>query len=164
MGKTQSMNALCRFLNLSPRSPHGAQTCLRFPLLMLCLATLGCEGRDPVINTGGESTNVDSGSEPIIQPGEDAGGILVMDAGEVQDSGQVADAGLGPQSDAGLAMGDAGSSSADAGLTQDAGFIEYMINDFALPDVNPTSGSFNLLVSPGQFSGQVSAWYFGHAT
>jgi hypothetical protein len=36
--------------------------------------------------------------------------------------------------------------------------------DFSLPDHNPSSPSFSALVSPRQFLGKISAWYFGHAT
>lgn len=34
----------------------------------------------------------------------------------------------------------------------------------ALADLNPTSATFNTLVSSDDFLGHVSAWYFGHAT
>lgn len=36
--------------------------------------------------------------------------------------------------------------------------------DFALTDVNATSATYAQRVSPGDYSGQVSAWYFGWAT
>lgn len=36
--------------------------------------------------------------------------------------------------------------------------------DFSLVDVNPNSTTYNDRVSPRQFIGQMSAWYFGHAT
>lgn len=36
--------------------------------------------------------------------------------------------------------------------------------DFSLPDVNPTSASFETSVSPRSRQGKVSAWYFGHST
>ncbi len=38
------------------------------------------------------------------------------------------------------------------------------VADFALLDVNPTSATFNQTVSPRDYLGQVSAWYFGHST
>ena len=38
------------------------------------------------------------------------------------------------------------------------------LTDFSLPDVNPTSPTFNMMVSPRAQLGKVSAWYFGHAT
>lgn len=38
------------------------------------------------------------------------------------------------------------------------------VSDFSLQDVNPNSSSHNELVSPRDYVGQVSAWYFGHAT
>ena len=36
--------------------------------------------------------------------------------------------------------------------------------DFALIDVNDTSLTSGLTVSPRDYLGQVSAWYFGHST
>jgi hypothetical protein len=36
--------------------------------------------------------------------------------------------------------------------------------DFSLPDVNPNSATHGNLVSPRQFLGSVSAYYFGSAT
>ena len=42
--------------------------------------------------------------------------------------------------------------------------VDNRVPDFSLPDVNPTSVSFDSLVSPRDFEGAISAWYFGHAT
>jgi len=36
--------------------------------------------------------------------------------------------------------------------------------DFSLPDVNAASARLGETVSPREYLGQVSAWYFGHAT
>ena len=36
--------------------------------------------------------------------------------------------------------------------------------DFSLPDVNPNSARYQENVSPRDYLGQVSAWYFGHST
>lgn len=36
--------------------------------------------------------------------------------------------------------------------------------DFALEDVNPSSATAGQDVSPRDYLGKVSAWYFGHAT
>ena len=36
--------------------------------------------------------------------------------------------------------------------------------DFSLPDVNAASATFNTNVSPRNYLGFVSAYYFGHAT
>lgn len=35
---------------------------------------------------------------------------------------------------------------------------------FELQDINPTSRTFGEFVGPATQAGQVSAWYFGHAT
>lgn len=36
--------------------------------------------------------------------------------------------------------------------------------DFSLPDVNPNSVRYQETVSPRDYLGQISAWYFGHST
>ncbi len=38
------------------------------------------------------------------------------------------------------------------------------VPDFSLLDVNTTSPTYMQAVSPRQFMGQVSGWYFGHST
>jgi hypothetical protein len=38
------------------------------------------------------------------------------------------------------------------------------VADFSLLDVNPHSATYNRPVSPRDFLGEVSAWYFGHPT
>ena len=38
------------------------------------------------------------------------------------------------------------------------------VPDFSLRDVNVNSTRFDEMVSPRDYEGQVSAWYFGHAT
>ncbi len=38
------------------------------------------------------------------------------------------------------------------------------VPDFSLIDVNTTSPTYMQAVSPRQFMGQVSGWYFGHST
>lgn len=39
-----------------------------------------------------------------------------------------------------------------------------LVPDFSLLDVNATSSRFNQSISPRDYLGQVSGWYFGHAT
>ena len=38
------------------------------------------------------------------------------------------------------------------------------VADFQLLDVNETSSTFNQRISPRDYIGQVTGWYFGHAT
>ena len=38
------------------------------------------------------------------------------------------------------------------------------VANFSLPDVNPASATYGQDVSPRDYLGQVSAWYFGDAT
>jgi hypothetical protein len=39
-----------------------------------------------------------------------------------------------------------------------------LVPDFLLPDVNTNSSTFGADVSPRDYLGRISAWYFGHAT
>jgi hypothetical protein len=39
-----------------------------------------------------------------------------------------------------------------------------VVSDFSLDDTNPTSPRFGTSVSPRDYLGQISAWYFGTAT
>lgn len=56
---------------------------------------------------------------------------------------------------------DAGCTTA-ACLSADAG--DGLAPDFALLDVNPASPTSGQQVSPRNFQGRVSAWYFGHSS
>ena len=38
------------------------------------------------------------------------------------------------------------------------------VADFSLTDVNPNSSTYGQEVSPRDYLGEASAWYFGHAT
>ena len=38
------------------------------------------------------------------------------------------------------------------------------VTPFSLEDVNPTSATYGQMVSPADFAGQTSAWYFAHST
>ena len=39
-----------------------------------------------------------------------------------------------------------------------------LVPEFSLPDVNPNSATFDSTISPRDYLGRVSAWYFGHST
>jgi hypothetical protein len=38
------------------------------------------------------------------------------------------------------------------------------VPDFRIVDVNPNSATYTDTLSPDDFAGKISAWYFGHAT
>jgi hypothetical protein len=38
------------------------------------------------------------------------------------------------------------------------------LSDFSVSDVNPASARYEELISPRDYLGQISAWYFGHST
>jgi len=49
-------------------------------------------------------------------------------------------------------------------LVEGDGGAPAEVRDFTLLDVNTTSASFDSPVSPRDFIGRISVWYFGHAT
>jgi hypothetical protein len=60
-----------------------------------------------------------------------------------------------------LALGCGAASQPDGGSLADASVPQP---DFSLLDVNPASASAGHSVSPRDYQGRVSAWYFGHSS
>lgn len=61
----------------------------------------------------------------------------------------------------------AGCSNSDCGSAVPAGtgpVAQQVVPDFGLLDANPTSATFDTIVSPRDLLGRTSAWYFGDAT
>lgn len=72
--------------------------------------------------------------------------------------------GSGQAGEAG-ALADAGDAALEAGDAADASDASSgLLPDFGLLDVNPSSARYQDVVSPKDYLGKVSAWYFGHAT
>jgi hypothetical protein len=46
----------------------------------------------------------------------------------------------------------------------DSGFESGLVADFSLPDQNPTSARSGQAISPRDYLGDVSGWYFIHST
>lgn len=46
----------------------------------------------------------------------------------------------------------------------DSGFETGLVSDFSLPDQNPTSPRSGQAISPRDYLGDVSGWYFIHST
>ncbi len=63
-----------------------------------------------------------------------------------------------------VAASDGTAASAAVFATATIGEVDTRVPDFALPDVNPTSLTSGLEVSPRDYLQKVSGWYFGHAT
>lgn len=86
------------------------------------------------------------------------------------DAGSGGAAGMGGMAGAGGIAGMGGTAGAGgmagAGGTAGAGgsMAAAPKPDFGLTDVNPNSPTSGKIVSPRDYLGQVSAWYFGHAT
>ena len=66
--------------------------------------------------------------------------------------------------------GSGGTGSVDSGNGNEPGSSESpesggeALPDFSVTDVNPNSVRYREAVSPRDYLGQISAWYFGHAT
>ena len=56
-----------------------------------------------------------------------------------------------------------GGTTADTELVAE-GELDQIVPDFSLTDVNPTSSRYNEAISPRDYLGGISAWYFGHST
>jgi hypothetical protein len=50
------------------------------------------------------------------------------------------------------------------GPKSDSGFEAGLVADFNLPDQNPTSARSGQSISPRDYLGDVSGWYFIHST
>jgi hypothetical protein len=50
------------------------------------------------------------------------------------------------------------------GCNGSSGFPEGPMTDFKLVDTNPSSSTFEMEVSPRDYIGAISGWYFGHGT
>lgn len=59
-----------------------------------------------------------------------------------------------------MPVGQAGGDGPDGGLA----VADDALADFSLVDVNPNSMRYQETVSPRDYLGQISAWYFGHST
>ena len=46
----------------------------------------------------------------------------------------------------------------------ESGGLTGLAPDFSILDVNPNSATFDSTISPRDYLGRVSAWYFGHST
>lgn len=99
-----------------------------------------------------------------------SGGMVALDAGAGKDAAVDATSmDAGNDAAASDALTDVGSDAAsDAKPTldaaSDADATVAMVPDFALVDENAASTTYQKSVSPRDYLGQVSAWYFGHAT
>jgi hypothetical protein len=77
--------------------------------------------------------------------------------------GMGGDGGMGGSGGMG-GMGGMAGSGGMGGMGGSGGMSAMPKPDFKLIDTNPNSPTVNQEVSPSQFLGKVSAWYFGHGT
>jgi hypothetical protein len=118
-------------------------------------------GAGGVVATGGAGGAIATGGAGGVIASGGAGGVIASGGaggftGSAGAGGVIASGGAGGA----LASGGAGGALADAGA--DAGITA--MPDFHLVDDNPASPSAGATISPRDFLGGVSAWYFGHST
>lgn len=98
--------------------------------------------------------------------GAGGGADAASGSGGTNAGGSPADAATDAPADAPVdALADAGSdAAADAPSDAPSDVLAQIAPDFSLLDENPASATHAQLVSPRDYLGQVSAWYFGHST
>ena len=119
---------------------HGS---LALALGLFGLAPSACGNDDPGSSSSSEASSSSSAS------GASGGGT-----GGMGGSGGNGVGGMGGMAGSG-GMGGMGGSGGMSAMPKP---------DFKLIDTNPNSPTVNQEVSPSQFLGKVSAWYFGHGT
>lgn len=128
--------------------------------LAFALAVAAC-GHDELLRTGDVSAQPSLGGSPSSGgSGPDAalGGTGSKDSGS--------DTGSAGQGGSAGALADASSDglAGAAGASADASDVVTIAPDFGLVDLNPSSAHYQATVSPRDYLGQVSAYYFGHST
>ncbi len=120
--------------------------CLPAVLLLIAVPMSGC---DPTVPPT-DQTNDNAAGENVNENAADdsAGDSVNENAADDSTNDNAADANV---NDNGEPVDDP-QPSADA------------LTDFAAGDVNPDSARFQEEVTPRDYLGQVSAWYFGHST
>lgn len=132
--------------------------CTSLASLALAAAVAAACGNDEQwlagLDAGASSGGSNSGgvASHTSQPDSSASGGTTASGGGTSDA----------SSDAADATEDALGDAADSGDAPDA--LAAAVPDFHLVDENPASARYKQQVSPRDYLGQVSAWYFGHST
>jgi hypothetical protein len=133
---------------------------------VLAALALSC-GEDEQVRTAdagsaGSAAGGNAGSAPRHDATAGSGGGAGSSSsdgaidGEGGEAGAIADASADGVGEAGGLDAEAGTDAGDAMAT--------LMPSFGLYDVNPSSPRYQDLVAPKDYQGQISAWYFGHAT
>jgi len=136
----------------TPRSTEGTAFACAVGLWL----AVAC-GRDELLSTD-DVVPSHSGGAPQ-QSGGSAGSFVADASMGGQDAAWHGAGGTAGAEDA-ASDGAAGA----AGQLADASDAASIAPDFGLEDVNPASSLYQTTVSPRDFLGKVSAWYFGHST
>jgi len=86
-------------------------------------------------------------------------------SGYASSSSSGGDAGAGGMTGGGGMAGSSGTAGS-GGAAGSGGSMMAVVPkpDFGLVDTNPNTSTFGQTISPRDYTGQVSAWYFGHST
>lgn len=94
--------------------------------------------------------------------GGDGGAVAAGGAGGVG-AGTTGTGGIGGDGGA-IAMGGFGGAGGTSAGGAGGGVVAAVVPDFSLLDDNANSATYGQAISPRDYLGQVSAWYFGHST
>lgn len=133
-------------------------------LLALGLVAGACGDEEPVDGSDASAGSGGSGgSSGSSGSGGSGGGGAAGSGGTAEDAGADASSG-GAAGHAGTSADASFDAAGAAGQSDGGDAMSQLMPDFGLYDVNPNSPRYQELVSPKDYSGQVSAWYFGHST
>ena len=126
------------------------------------LAPSACGNDDTNASTSESTSSSSTGSSTSGGSSASGGGSGGMGGGGGNNvGGSGGSGGVGGMAGAG---GMAGSGGMGGMAGAGGGMSAVPKPDFKLIDTNPNSPTFNAEVSPSQFLGKISAWYFGHGT
>ena len=97
----------------------------------------------------------------VSNGGSTSAGGATATGGMTASGGATSTAGAGGESTGGTSSGGVGGV---GGATGTGGMVAQIVPDFSLIDLNTASPTSGQAVSPRDYLGKVSAWYFGHST
>ena len=129
-----------------------------FALATLTLATILACGQDEPF---GPAAAAGAGGVAAVDAATSDGTAGTPQGGADSSSPKDATDDMAKEAATDAALADAGDAQTVTDATDAPATI---VPDFALTDENPASATYQKSVSPRDYLGQVSAWYFGHAT
>ncbi|MFP6684891.1 MAG: hypothetical protein VB934_09265 [Polyangiaceae bacterium] len=130
-----------------------------FACISALIGAIGC-GEDTASTSTGATTTATSSSAAV-------GGAAGTGNGASSSDASSTTAAAGGSSTTGGGMGGMTASSGTdmgAGASTSSGMGMMAAPDFSIKDVNPSSASLGNDISPKDYQGQATAWFFGHST